>query len=195
MAFGADDIVALVGPVVAQALKNASQQRTNSFDNRPNRGLGVDPNSLLQNGVADTHALFGAGTDMLGRGINLRSSYAQDLPSFSGGALPMQIGAFASDPASHDSSLLSIPGLNIHASSQKSSNVGTPNDIGGPAGDGHGNPNNMPTEGKAVPRPGSGASPTPGASLHTASSYAPGQNPQGALAAFRMLGYDVGGKA
>lgn len=49
----------------------------------------------------------------LGRGVRLRSAYAQTPPVFTGGGLPFPIGVNAQDPALADPYLLELPGIDL----------------------------------------------------------------------------------
>lgn len=73
-------------------------QDRQSFSDSPD----TDPRNILDAGLRQTGATQEMIEDMIGRGVSLPGAYAQPLPTFTGGGLPMPIGTFAMDPALTD---------------------------------------------------------------------------------------------
>lgn len=69
--------------------------------------------------------------DQLGRGVRLRSAYAQTPPTFTGGGLPFPIGVNAQDPALADPDLLSLPGVDLTGYLRNWASAGLGNTPGG----------------------------------------------------------------
>lgn len=78
----------------------------------------ADPQNLLSSLVRELGSLQGPLQQRAGQGGSTPSAYAQPLPSFSGGGLPMTIGAPALDPGFLDPSLLRSPGLQMPSAPQ-----------------------------------------------------------------------------
>lgn len=88
-------------------------QERRSFRNAAPGGVNIDPEALLARGLAGHDALAKVLTGEAKKPVRLRSAYAQALPTFTGGGLPMPIGALGRDPALADPSLLELPGLDF----------------------------------------------------------------------------------
>lgn len=89
-------------------------QERASFENEVNNGISLDPRSLLGQGLRNYKSIADAASEQARKPVQLRSAFAQQLPSFSGGGLPMGIGVLGRDPALDDPSLLETEGLNIN---------------------------------------------------------------------------------
>lgn len=198
MAFGYDDAAMIGASLLSAYLKSRGNDKTQlqSFDTAENRRTGIDPRGLMAEGVSKTRGVFDQAQDMLNRGIQMRSSYVQDLPQFNGPSMPMAFGVSGSDPANKNPSLLSLapPKLGIGgmgsggasmSPEQRLANGGFPHST---------QQGSNPTEGTAMPRP-AGQTPgtaTPANTPHAASApYKAGGDAQSAMAAFKMLGFQV----
>lgn len=74
----------------------------------------LEAQSMLDRTRNVTNGALEAYGDQLGRGVKLRSSYAQTPPTYTGGGLPFPIGVNAQDPALADRSLLELPGVDFN---------------------------------------------------------------------------------
>ena len=72
-----------------------------------------DPRGLLQKGSRGAAQMAMGLADVAKQPISLRSSFAQALPTFTGGGLPMPIGVRAHDPALNTPGLLTGPGTDV----------------------------------------------------------------------------------
>ena len=72
-----------------------------------------DPRGLLQKGSRGATQMAMGLADVAKQPISMRSSFAQALPTFTGGGLPMPIGVRAHDPALNTPGLLTGPGTDI----------------------------------------------------------------------------------
>lgn len=123
------DIALLAAQVGGGALKGLTGPKTGSFAD----GSDTDPRNIMKYGLDQTKGLFEGLKNNLAKGIDLRSSYAQDVPGLSG-----------SDAALKNPGLLHLDGINFG---------GSPN-MGGANGQGR-----MPSPaatpiGMAIPKPG-----------------------------------------
>lgn len=99
-------IGSLGGPVLANMFAPEGQELS-SFEGRG----AVDPVAMLTR-VNDLIGRVGAGVaERAATPISLPSSYVQNVPTFTGGGLPMPIGVSASDPALGNPSLLNLQGM------------------------------------------------------------------------------------
>lgn len=104
-----------IGPLLGglgAGLGQPSSQQYQSFT-----GSRTDPRDMMSQGRDLISRLADMGFANANRPVNLPSSYAQPLPSFSGGGLPMTIGASGRDPALNNPSLLHLgnngPGADV----------------------------------------------------------------------------------
>lgn len=206
MAFDLASLIGLLSQGGLGLLQGILTPKPNSFDTAWSQNRKIDPSSQLLGGLNKTNDLFGNLTELLNKGIDLKGAYAQSLPSFAGGGMPMAFGFTGQDPALKDPSMLHLAGPTGMFN-------GTPDTGPGPTPH-SGNPTNGPTVGTAVPRPpgqppgtsrppagtdlrppntiphdGSGGDGPP-AGREQGQSYGIGDS-QKALASFRMLGLDV----
>ena len=72
-----------------------------------------DPRGLLQKGSRGATQMAMGLADVAKQPITMRSSFAQALPTFTGGGLPMPIGIRAHDPALNTPGLLTGPGTDV----------------------------------------------------------------------------------
>ena len=72
-----------------------------------------DPRGLLQKGSRGAAQMAMGLADVAKQPITMRSSFAQALPTFTGGGLPMPIGVRAHDPALNTPGLLTGPGTDV----------------------------------------------------------------------------------
>ena len=99
--------------VLGGLLAPGAFQRKQAFDNKVgSNGVSVDPVETLSGATGAVKSLGGAMSEKLAKPVQLRTT-VQDLPSFSGGGLPMDIGVSGKDPANADPSMLQYPGLNL----------------------------------------------------------------------------------
>src|SRR3990167_7637824 len=144
MAFGYDDAAlallsffgGLVGP------DNESGQKYKPFT-----GALAAPR-MLAAGTNQTSQWLDAMANLASQPVHLRGAYAQGLPGFSGGGLPMNIGAPAQDPGLLNKNLYDLPGLQLG---------GGKSFTGGNFGNGDSlwdrtRPPGVPSYGQAVPR-------------------------------------------
>lgn len=124
-------LLPILASVIGQGVATAMQPRPNHFYGA------ADPNVIAGNGLGATSDTYDAFRKNLAQGVNLRSSFAQAPPTFSGGGMPMPIGVTGRDPALADPSLTKLPGVQI----------------GNPNGNFYGNPGPL-----RDPNPGGGAS-------------------------------------
>lgn len=79
--------------------------RTGTFEGEESGGVSVDPRDLLARGVDRAETWQGMAETRANRPVQLRSSYVQQPPTFTGGGLPMPIGVSGYDPALANPSL------------------------------------------------------------------------------------------
>tara|TARA_R110000824_G_scaffold98701_1_gene235362 strand:+ start:3992 stop:4546 length:555 start_codon:yes stop_codon:yes gene_type:complete len=72
-----------------------------------------DPRGLLQTGGRGARQMGMGLADIAKQPITMRSGFAQPLPTFTGGGLPMPIGIRAFDPALSNPGLLTGPGTDV----------------------------------------------------------------------------------
>lgn len=101
--------LAQLGGSVLGAVTAPEGQELQSFEGEGN----LDPRQALTDARGAVTSMLGTLQQRASRPIELRSAYVQQPPVFSGGGLPMPIGVSGMDPALADSSLLSLPGLNL----------------------------------------------------------------------------------
>jgi len=104
--------------------------------------------NLLSTLLGNTDTAFDAVKGRANADFSLPSAFVGDLPTFTGGSLPMPIGALSRDPAFRNRSLLSSPGsLGGDGSVPPYTgpiNIPTPGEEDDPANGGYGDPNNAP---------------------------------------------------
>lgn len=103
-------IAAGAGNAVSGLLANLTApegQQLSTYEGIP----GINPIDMLKSSTQAIKALTGLASQNLSEGIHLPSAYAQDLPTFTGGGLPMPIGVTARDPAARNPGLRSLGGL------------------------------------------------------------------------------------
>lgn len=83
-------------------------QDLQTFEGERRGNLSLDPRDVMAHGITAMGRFGDSLNDILSQPVNLRSAYVQDLPSFSGGGLPMPIGVSGRDLAMSDPSLLSL---------------------------------------------------------------------------------------
>lgn len=81
-----------------------------SSERRPFEGE-LEAQSMMDRGRNVHEGANQAFGEALGRGVHLRSAYAQQPPTFTGGGLPFPIGVSAMDPALADPNLLRLEGI------------------------------------------------------------------------------------
>ena len=191
----------LLIPILASVIGNAA---STAMQPRPNHFYGAaDPNLIAKNGMLATSDAYDAFRQNLAQGVNLRSSFAQTPPTFSGGGLPMPIGVTGRDPALQDPSLLHLNGIQIGNPGGNffSPNPGPPRDPdpgGGASGNQNpGNPNppggsNPPNKGVSTEPKVSAMNLFPGGSSVTGQTSLTG-HPAGdqVLSAFRLMGVKI----
>lgn len=115
---GSEYVIATVLGSLAQKLFGSNEpafQARNSF-----QFTATPPAGVMSEEQGNLRGLRDVMNEKLNRGVQLRSSYAQDLPSFGGGAMPLQVGVTGHDPAlggggggGVDMSYLTRPGYDL----------------------------------------------------------------------------------
>lgn len=96
------------------------QQERQTFENETGYGgVGIDPKDLLGRGVEMGETQFGQIQNRAMTPVQLRSSYVQQPPTFTGGGMPMPIGVSGYDPALANPGLQQGEGLTMGGSSQE----------------------------------------------------------------------------
>ena len=93
--------------------------RTGTFEGESSGGVSVDPRDLLARGVDTSERQMSALEGRANRPVQLRSSYVQQPPTFTGGGMPMQIGLSGYDPALANPSLQTGEGLGGEGATQE----------------------------------------------------------------------------
>lgn len=86
-------LIATIGGGVGSSLFAPQGQQISSFENSPG---GTDPHDTLQNAGNEIQRLFDSLMQRSSEPIDMSHSYVQELPSFSGGGLPMPVGVTGS---------------------------------------------------------------------------------------------------
>ena len=106
--FGIDDLIKLIG--TGKGLKDLfggdEEAEWATFEDESRGGRSLDPRDLLAQGMGQAETALGEAQARAKTPVQLRSSYVQQPPQFSGGGLPMPIGLTGADPALKDPSLL-----------------------------------------------------------------------------------------
>jgi hypothetical protein len=159
---------AIGGPVLASMFAPEGQELSSfeGIEGAPE----IDPVNVMRQLSGILGGYGDALTDKLARGPSLPSSYVQDVPTFTGGGLPMPIGVTGRDPALSDRSLLSRPGPDLSGLFALPPSIDRPRP--GPAG---GTP---PESGSTTPGPGDpgnrGGTPGPGRGVPRVPTPTPG---------------------
>ena len=104
-------------------------------------GGNISAPEMMTAGTNQTAQFLDSLAAMANQPVHLRGAYAQPLPGFSGGGLPMSIGAPAMDPGFLNQGLYDLPGIKLGRGSQGPgfSNWTPPNDWHTGFGSGYGN--------------------------------------------------------
>lgn len=101
-----------------------SQQDRQSFSKSPNQS--IHPDVMLGDLRSMLRDITPAFKERASRPVQLRSAYAQNVPTFTGGGMPMPVGLYGEDPALKDPSLLTLPGFNMGQPNAVGSQYPTP---------------------------------------------------------------------
>lgn len=102
-------LMSTLGNSVLGAVTAPEGQELRSFTGSGN----TDPREMVADARSGINGMIDLMRQRIGQPVALRSAYVQQPPTFSGGGLPSPIGVSGVDPALADSSLLSIPGLDM----------------------------------------------------------------------------------
>lgn len=97
--------IGLIGSSLISSLGAPDGQGLQSFSDAADSNL--DPNAMYGEMRSQLNDMISPLKQRANTPVTLRSSYAQNLPVFTGGGLPMPIGIYGTDPALRDPSLLS----------------------------------------------------------------------------------------
>ncbi len=99
-------MIAMLGTSVLGSAMAPDGQELQTFEGEGD----LDPKHMLGESRSQLNDMISLLKQRANQPVTLRSSYAQHLPVFTGGGLPMPIGAYGVDPALNDPSLLSTSG-------------------------------------------------------------------------------------
>lgn len=105
-------MIAQIGSTLfSQLFGGGGGEDRQTFEGETRGGRSLDPRDLLAGGLSTLSDVGTAARNYAAQPVQLRSAYAQQPPSFTGGGLPMPIGVTGRDPALRDPSLLQLQGI------------------------------------------------------------------------------------
>ncbi len=110
MGAAAYPMIGMLGSSLISSIFAPDGQELQTFEGEGN----LDPRNIMGESRSSINDMIGLLKARADRPVELRSSYAQNLPVFTGGGLPMPIGIYGTDPALRDPSLLrSTPAMSL----------------------------------------------------------------------------------